>query len=175
MKISVYTDGSAVVSGKFKGRGGFATYFPNLFGNKKVYSKGFINTKTGRMEIMALLYAIKAIPTHKALELNVYSDSQYVVKSFTENRLEKWVSNDWASYGNEVKNVDLWKKVLKELGLRKKLTLYLHHIKSHQYDSEKDPIKKKELLKNEHILGNTIADYFANYKNFNENELKTDL
>lgn len=174
-KITAYTDGSAVVAGKYKGRGGFATYFPDLFGKKKVYSNGFWNTKTGRMEITALLFTIKAIPLSKVVHLTVYSDSEYVVKSFTEKRLEKWIKNDWVSYGKPVKNIDLWKKVLKEICKRKKLVLNLHHIKGHQYDKEKDPLKKKELLKNPHILGNTIADKFADYKRFKEYELKTDL
>ena len=55
MKILAYTDGSAVASGKLKGHGGFGTYFPDLFGSKKAYSEGYLETKTGRMEQMALL------------------------------------------------------------------------------------------------------------------------
>lgn len=85
-----YTDGSAVVGGKSKGNGGFGTYFPNLFGSKKAWSLGFEDTKTGRMEISALFYAIKAMPERLkySVTLRVYSDSEYVVKSFTEKRLE---------------------------------------------------------------------------------------
>ena len=53
--IVAYTDGSAVVRGKMAGAGGFGTYFPkHLDGKPKAYSLGFKETKTGRMEIMAL-------------------------------------------------------------------------------------------------------------------------
>lgn len=166
MLINAYTDGSAVVVGKRKGDGGFATYFPDLFGKKKVYSLGFKNTKTGRMEITALLYAIKAIPLSKELTLKVYSDSEYIVKSFTENRLERWVINNWVSWGKPVKNVDLWKKVLFEIKKRPKMTLVLEHIKSHQLDKIKNRVQRQKLLQNKHIVGNYIADKFADYKRF---------
>lgn len=174
-KITAYTDGSAVVAGKNKGRGGFGAYFPSLLGSPKIYSMGFWETKTGRMEIMALLYALKAIPLNKIVELTVYSDSQYVVFSFTKDRLRKWILNNWISYGEPIKNVDLWKKVLDELIKRPNLKLNMVHIKGHQYDKEKCKVKKKELLKNPHILGNTIADRFANYKRFKESDLKIDI
>lgn len=179
--INAYTDGSAVVAGKMKGRGGFGTYFPNLFGRQKAFSLGFWNTKTGRMEVTALLYAIKAIKSNDPIQLHVYSDSQYVTKTFTEKRLEKWISNNWKTYNYkreevDVKNVDLWKKVLFELNNRPKLKLVMHHIKGHQIDKIKDPIKKALFLKeNPHVLGNTIADKFADYKRFSEEELKNDL
>lgn len=166
MLIKAYTDGSACIRGKNSGKGGFATYFPDLLGSKKVYSLGFKNTKTGRMEITALLYAIKAIPLSLECTLKVYSDSEYVVKSFTENRLERWVANNWVSWGNAVKNVDLWESVLYEISKRSKMELILEHIKSHQLDKEKDKNKRKLLLANENIKGNWIADKFADYKRF---------
>ena len=168
MLIQAYTDGSACVRGANKGKGGFGTYFPNLLGKKRAFSLGFLNTKTGRMEITALLYAIRAIPIDLNCTLKVYSDSEYVVKSFTERRLEKWVQNNWISYGSEIKNVDLWKQVIKQLSNRPKMNIILQHIKAHQLDKEKDPIKKSNLLKNEHILGNSVADKLADYKRFNE-------
>lgn len=166
MKILAYTDGSAVASGKLKGHGGFGTYFPNLLGSKRAFSEGYLDTKTGRMEQMALLYAIKAIPKDLKCELIVRSDSQYVVKTFTENRLEKWISNDWQSYGGQIANVDLWKRIKKELDCRKELQLTMVWIKAHQLDKlRKNQIEeRKELLKDEHIIGNSIADILADHK-----------
>tara|TARA_R110000796_G_scaffold59008_1_gene135909 strand:- start:3632 stop:4171 length:540 start_codon:yes stop_codon:yes gene_type:complete len=171
MLIECYTDGSACVQGVNKGKGGFATYFPELLGKRKAFSAGFTNTKTGRMEITALLYAIRAIPLSEKCTLKVHSDSEYVVKSFTEKRLEKWVSNNWITYNykgvaQDVKNVDLWQQVIEALKIRVGMDIVLQHIKAHQIDKEKDPKKVKELLKNKHILGNSIADRLAFYKRF---------
>lgn len=174
--ITAYTDGSAVVVGKNKGHGGFGTYFPNLFGNKKAWSNGFLQTKTGRMEIMALFYAIKAIPVEYShwINLVVFTDSQYVEKSFSEGRLERWKNNNWINTAGEVKNKDMWKVILREIAMRPYLKLDLKHIKSHQLDKEKDPEKRKQLSLNPHIVGNAVADKLADHKR-HKNKLKSDL
>lgn len=165
-RIIAYTDGSAVVVGPRKGQGGFGVYFPNFYGKPKALALGFSNTKTGRMEVSALLYAINAFYMNheEEIELTVYSDSEYVVKSFTEGRLKKWIKNDWQSYGNLVKNIDLWKKVVLSLEYRPFLKLKMIHIKSHQVEKEKDPKKKALLKKDKHIIGNQMADFLADYK-----------
>jgi len=165
-EIIAYTDGSAVVAGKNKGRGGFGVYFSDLEGEPKAFSLGFKQAKTGQMEVMALLHAIIHVPkkNKEPVKLIVYSDSEYVVKTFTENRLQKWVANDWINSSGEVKNKDLWKKILKSLEKRRFLILKMRHIRSHQVEKEKDP-KKKELLKQDpHIQGNMMADWLADYK-----------
>lgn len=159
-KILSYTDGSAVVKGEFKGYGGFGVYFPDLFGEKRAFSKGYTNTKTGRMEIYALLCAIRQIPIEYKGTLVVYSDSQYVVKTFTENRIIKWQKNNWEG----IKNVDLWKKVLHELMLRP-MRLEMRWQKAHMVD--KYPERKNELLQCQNIRGNYIADFLACYKRHN--------
>jgi len=166
MEIFAYTDGSAVSNGKNKGKGGFAAYFPNLFGKKKAYSLGFKNAKTGQMEVMALLYAIKAMPKNLVEQkiLKVYSDSEYVVKTFTEHRLERWRKGNWTSYGKEIANKELWIQIYSELKKRNYMTFRIEHIKSHQLEKEKDPEKLKQLQNNPHIVGNNIADKLADYK-----------
>lgn len=164
--VLTYTDGSAVVRGKCKGHGGFGTYFPDFYGNKKAYSLGYSETKTGRMEIKALYYAIKAFyVNHKEpFILRVYSDSEYVVKSFTEKRLERWIQAGWRNTSGIVKNKDLWMAVIDALNERKFLKLEMVHIRSHQVEKEKDPVKKAELLRDPHIIGNMMADRLADYK-----------
>jgi len=169
--ITAFTDGSAVVRGKNAGRGGFGTYFPPQNNEEaKAFSKGYRLTKTGRMEITALLYAILAIPDDKyceaeeGIKLTVYSDSEYVVKAFTDDRLMRWQLDGWTNTSGAVKNQDLWKKVLSALGIRSQLHLIMKHIKGHQFDKEKDPEKKKQLLNDPIIKGNVIADRLADYK-----------
>lgn len=163
-KIIAYTDGSAVVRGKAKGNGGFGTYFPNLYGERKAFSLGFQETKTGRMEITALYYAITALNKEFKGVLTVYSDSEYVVKSFTEKRLLKWIKNGWKNTSGDVKNQDLWKAIVKELELRSDMELEMIHIRSHQVEKAKTQEEKEALLSNEHIQGNRVADFLADYK-----------
>tara|TARA_R110002126_G_scaffold20212_1_gene75151 strand:+ start:257 stop:796 length:540 start_codon:yes stop_codon:yes gene_type:complete len=165
-KIVAYTDGSAVVRGKSKGHGGFGTYFPNFYGSKRAFSLGFRDTKTGRMEISALYYAIVAFEIdHKAdVLLHVYSDSEYVVKTFTEDRLERWIDNGWRNASGDIKNQDLWKAIIVALEQRDFLTLKMEHIRSHQVEKMKDPKEKKLLMKDPNIQGNRVADFLADYK-----------
>lgn len=174
--IIAYTDGSAVVRGENKGKGGCGVYFHNFYGNKKGIYKGFKNTKTGRMEQMALLLAINCFhySLKEPITLKVYSDSQYVVKAFTEKRLEKWISNGWKNSTGNVKNRDLWENILNELESRPFLTLEMIWIKSHQIEKEKDKVKKEELRKDIHIQGNYMADYLSNMWRKMDN-LKQDL
>lgn len=165
-EIIAYTDGSASVAGTMKSYSGFATYFPDLFGEKKAFSLGFSQGKTGEMEVLALLYAIKQIPVAypETIKLIVYSDSEYVVKTFTENRLEKWRLNDWTNTSGTVANKELWIKIHEGLVKRKHLQIELNHIKSHQVEREKDLDKKKQLMSNPHIIGNLVVDNLADYK-----------
>jgi ribonuclease HI len=118
------------------------------------------------MEISALLYAILSTPKNynEKVNLIVYSDSEYVVKSFTENRLAKWVSNNWINTSGKVKNKDLWEKLLYELGERKYLSLEMKHIRSHQVEKEKNPVAKAYLMQDPNIIGNMVADRLADYK-----------
>ena len=165
-QVTAYTDGSAVVAGVNKGKGGFGTYFPNLFGKRVAYSQGFEQALTGQMEILALLHAIQAMPKRhpEPLELIVYSDSEYVVKSFTEGRLFRWETAGWINSSGNVKNESLWKEILTSLREREYLKLSMNWIKSHQVDKAKTQPEKDELLKNENIVGNLVADKLADYK-----------
>lgn len=166
-EINCYTDGSASVAGQMKGYSGFGTYFPNLFGKKKAFSLGFKNGKTGEMETLALLFAIKQMPFTE-VTLNVYADSEYVVKTFTEGRLKRWKENGWKNTSGEVANKALWIQIDREVLSRPAMTLNLIHIRSHQVEKEKDPAKRKLLMSNPHIVGNLMADKLADYKRHTE-------
>ena len=68
----------------------------------------------------------------------------------------------------EVKNIDLWKALKTKLDERPNMILEMIHIRSHQVEKEKDPIKKKELMQDPNIIGNMMADQLADYKRHTE-------
>ena len=72
-EFKVFTDGSAVVRGANKGKGGYGVYFPDFYGNPLGLHEGFKNTKTGRMEIMALLTAIETFHINRQESLFRFS------------------------------------------------------------------------------------------------------
>ncbi len=116
MKVYIYTDGSA--RGNPDGPGGYGTVLVYVDKTGKEHVKelsgGFRKTTNNRMELMAAIVGLEAL--NKPCEVELYSDSQYLVKAFNEHWLEGWIKKGWKRGKNEpVKNVDLWKRLLKAL------------------------------------------------------------
>ena len=97
--IFLYTDGAA--SGN-PGPGGFGAIL-QCAGAEKVISGGFRLTTNNRMELLAVIVGLEAIKWENA-EVQVWSDSSYVVKALNEGWLEKWKRSGFKGK----KNVDLW-------------------------------------------------------------------
>lgn len=143
--VIAYTDGSAIVKGEKLG--GFGIYIIDEEGKEYFFSEGYRNTKTGRMELRAIITTLKKVSKDK--RLTIYSDSMYCVNCVNERWLWKWERNLWMN----IKNVDLVKQYLEEY--RKfKFPPILVHIKGH---TKKD---------DQHSLGNAIADKLASYSSF---------
>lgn len=106
--ITVYTDGAC--SGN-PGPGGWAAVL--IWGGKvKEISGGEPLTTNQRMELTAVIEALKALKVHD-WEVEVYSDSAYVVNAFRQRWFDKWQKNGWRNHKNEpVANQDLWKELL---------------------------------------------------------------
>lgn len=100
-KIYLYTDGAA--SGN-PGPGGYGAVLV-CGGLRKELSEGFRLTTNNRMELLAVIKGLEAIKWQNA-EVEVWSDSTYVVKAITEGWLENWILKDW----KKVKNPDLWQR-----------------------------------------------------------------
>ena len=80
--------------------------------DEAIYEKsgGEAETTNNRMEMQAVIEALKEVHTRGLLnlELTVYTDSSYVKNGITE-WIKKWKKNGWKSSSNSpVKNQDLW-------------------------------------------------------------------
>lgn len=114
MKVTIYTDGSA--RGNPDGPGGYGTviHYVDSKGvlHEKELSAGYERTTNNRMELMAAIAGLEAL--NRPCEVILYSDSQYLVKAFNEHWIDGWIKKGWKRGKNEaVKNVDLWKRLLK--------------------------------------------------------------
>ena len=63
------------------------------------------------MELLAVINGLKALT--RPCEVDLYSDSAYVVNAFQQNWIGKWVRNGWRNSAKaEVANSDLWQELL---------------------------------------------------------------
>lgn len=105
--VVIYTDGAC--SGN-PGPGGWAAILM-AGGAKKELSGGEANTTNNRMELMGVISGLKALT--RPCNVEVHSDSAYVVNAFSQNWIGKWASNGWKNSAKaDVANSDLWKELL---------------------------------------------------------------
>lgn len=106
-KVVIYTDGAC--SGN-PGPGGWGTILM-AGGVSKEMSGGEALTTNNRMELMAVIEGLAALK--RPCDVEIYSDSAYVVNAFNQNWISNWQRNGWRNSAKaEVANVDLWKRLL---------------------------------------------------------------
>ena len=115
-EVDMYTDGAA--RGNPDGPGGYGTIikFTDTKGvvHERQFSKGYIRTTNNRMELMACIIGFEALT--KPCKVKVYSDSKYLTDAFNKSWVASWIKNNWVRPKvGPVKNVDLWKRLLKAM------------------------------------------------------------
>ena len=102
-RVIIYTDGAC--SGN-PGPGGWGAIliYKDI---KKEISGGAKNTTNNIMEVTAVIEALKLLK-YKC-DVEVYSDSAYVVNAFKQKWIEGWKKNNWKNSSKQpVKNKELW-------------------------------------------------------------------
>lgn len=113
-KVQIYTDGSA--RGNPDGPGGYGVvlHFTDSSGklHEKTISEGFVKTTNNRMELLAAIMGLEAL--NRPCQVELYSDSKYLIDAFNQKWIDNWVARNWnRGKSGSVKNVDLWKRLLK--------------------------------------------------------------
>ena len=114
MFVKIFTDGAA--RGNPEGPGGYGTVLQYIDSkgelHEREYSAGYKKTTNNRMELMAVITGLEALT--RPCEVEVISDSKYVTDAFNQHWVDGWLKRNWkGSRNNPVKNVDLWKRLLK--------------------------------------------------------------
>ncbi len=106
-KVTLYTDGAC--SGN-PGPGGYGAILI-YNGIEKEISGGEKDTTNNKMEMMAVIKGLEMLK--EECEVEVYSDSAYVVNSIEKGWIYSWKKNGWKKADKKpVKNVDLWERLL---------------------------------------------------------------
>ena len=105
-KVIIYTDGAC--SGN-PGPGGWGAILIYK-GTKKEISGNAPETTNNIMEITAVIEGLKMLKF--ACEVEIYSDSAYVVNAFENKWIYGWIKNNWKNSSKEpVKNKELWQEL----------------------------------------------------------------
>ena len=105
-EVEIYTDGAC--SGN-PGAGGWGVIL-RCGRHEKELSGGAADTTNNRMELQAVIEALKALKKECAVTL--YTDSRYVMDGVNQ-WLPNWKRNGWKTTNKKsaVKNVDLWQEL----------------------------------------------------------------
>ena len=104
--VDIYTDGAC--SGN-PGPGGWGAVL--MYGkHKRELSGGEELTTNNRMELTAAIEALSALT--EPCGVTVYTDSKYVSDAINKGWLKSWQRMNWRKKDGEVKNPDLWQRLL---------------------------------------------------------------
>ena len=105
--VTIYTDGAC--SGN-PGPGGWGCVL--MFGQHRKELSGYMaNTTNNRMEMFAAISALGALK--EPCDVNLYSDSSYLVQAFNDHWLDSWQKHGWKkSDGAPVENREFWQILL---------------------------------------------------------------
>lgn len=99
------------------------------------------------MELRAAIEALKLLK--EPCEVELYSDSAYVVNGFLQNWVKGWKSKGWInSSKEEVKNIDYWKELDKLNSIHKIKWIKVKGHSDNEYNNRCDKLATDEIKNN---------------------------
>ena len=154
MKIEIFTDGAC--SGN-PGKGGYGIVMKVAGKNyEKRFSQGFRLTTNNRMELLAVITALEKLKAPEN-DVHIYTDSKYVSDAINQKWIYGWIRKGF----KDVKNPDLWKRIIP---LLKKHQTTFHWIKGHAGHPENEicDLLAVQAAQTDPLLEDT---YFENQQN----------
>lgn len=144
--VTIYTDGAC--SGN-PGAGGWGAIL--MHGEKRKEISGFEReTTNNRMELTAVIRALEMLKGKCNVEL--YSDSAYVVNAINNGWLDNWKSNGWVgSDKKQVKNIELWKELDNLLSVYDVTFIKVKGHADNEFNNRCDELATGEIAKNANV------------------------
>ena len=141
-QIQIYTDGACSYN---PGPGGWGAIL--IYKNvEKVISGGEANTTNNRMELLAVINALKILK--ERCEVTLYSDSAYVVNAVLNDRLFQGFQAGWKTNDKKpVKNQELWEELLKMLSFHSVTFVKVKGHADNEYNNRCDKLARNEIKK----------------------------
>ncbi len=133
----IWTDGACSQNGDWIGGWGYAL-IEDVDDTETIHEAcgGARDTTNNRMEMMAAIEGMKFVAKEIELawgdEVELYSDSAYVVNCIVKEWYVKWRDNGWTKKGG-LKNAELWKELIECYEWFEKNGFYInfHKVKGH--------------------------------------------
>lgn len=139
-KVIIYTDGAC--SGN-PGPGGWGSILMYK-NNKKEISGGSNNTTNNIMELTAVIQGLKFLKY--PCEVDLYSDSAYVINSFKQGWIYNWVKNNWRTSGKEpVKNKEIWQELYELTKIHKVNFIKVKGHSDNEYNNRCDELARNAI------------------------------
>ncbi len=132
-KITIYTDGAA------KGNPGPAGWGSIIMHEGKAFELGGRkdHATNNQMELTAPIEALKYVKNNLKGEIEIHSDSKYVILGITE-WIENWMKNGWRNAARKpVVNQELWEELYE---LNKALKPKWNYVKGHSGHEHNDRV-----------------------------------
>lgn len=140
-RIEIFTDGAC--SGN-PGPGGWGAIL-RWKDTEKELSGGAVETTNNRMELTAVIEALRALKVRCVVSL--YTDSKYVMEGVTK-WLPNWKANHWktANKKSPVKNIDLWQALDELLSQHEILWNWVKGHNGHPENERVDKLARDQAL-----------------------------
>jgi len=139
-EVIIYTDGACSGNPGPGGWGSILMYKEH----KKEISGAQKETTNNIMELTAVIEGLKLLKY--PCEVDLYSDSAYVVNAFLQGWIYNWVKNNWKTAGKDpVKNQELWQELY---DLTKTHQVTFHKVKGHsdnEYNNRCDELARNAI------------------------------
>ena len=141
-KVTIYTDGACSGNPGIGGWGAILFYKDT----KKEISGFQKDTTNNQMELTA---AIKALDLLKVpCEIDLYSDSAYLINAFKEDWITKWQINGFRTANKKpIKNLDLWKQLIDFNNMHKINWIKVKGHADNKYNNRCDALATGEIAK----------------------------
>src|SRR5574344_2141841 len=150
--VNLYTDGASRGN---PGPGGYGAIlvFKDKSGHihEKEFSCGYKVTTNNRMELLGAIVGLENLK--KPCEVELQSDSKYLVDAFNQKWIEGWVSKNWKlNTKNPVKNIDLWKRLLKAKEIHNVKFVWIKGHAGHPFNERCDKLATAAADDVEHLI-----------------------
>ena len=152
--VQIYTDGGCRGN---PGIGGLGCVM--LYGEyKKEVQQGFKHTTNNRMELLAVIVGLELLT--RPCDVELYSDSKYVVDSISKGWVYNWQKKGWIKSDKKpAVNIDLW---LRLLPLLKQHKVNFNWVKGHAGNAGNERCDELANLAMDNRAQLQVDDYYEN-------------